>query len=301
MNSDRNIWDELDQAVSCIREQCKINNIRLAKDEEITKALDEAESLAKGYPQGNFEVTKPLFESVEEIHVVLALARDLRLCVEHGLPVGPHLRRMTSGSIRFGIPAALNERTFFFKDFETELFVAANLAQAGLPVRFLEDASDPRGEMEVEGVVIEVKHPDSPSSTPKHLTKFSNKLRRSKEAGFFVRSIEDAFRLGFNNEPTDSTGEEQKLDDMENNGLDAAQHAAGLGNILGFATLASHPEVVGDASRFTRKGAAIVFDEISERWGRLGIVDRIALALDKHPTTWSSLASKTASAAEEVQ
>jgi hypothetical protein len=29
---------------------------------------------------------------------------------------------MTSGSTDFGIPAAPNERSFFFKDFETELF-----------------------------------------------------------------------------------------------------------------------------------------------------------------------------------
>jgi hypothetical protein len=285
------IWDDLIECVTYIREQFAANKIRLVKDEGITKALDEAESLGRGRPEGAFDAAKPLLKSVEEVHVVIAFARDLRLCVQHSLPVGPHLRRMTSGSTDFGVPAAPNERVFFFKDFETELFVAATLVQAALPVRFLENDSDPRGEMEVEGLLIEVKHPDSPSSTPRHLTKFSNKLRRSKESGFFIRSIEDAFGLAWGRDLTAKTAngewEEQKADEMERNGLDAAQHASRLGNILGFATLASHPEVVGNASRFTRKGSAIVFDKVAEQWGRFDLVMRIASALGNAPTKWS--------------
>jgi len=301
MNSTRSIWDELDEAVSYIRDQFQVNKIRLERDEEITKALDEAESLAKGRAVGAFDTTKPLIESVEEVHVVLALARDLRLCVQHGLPVGPHLRRMTFGSIRYGVPAAPNERTFFFKDFETELFVASTLVQAGLPVRFLEDSNDPRGEMEVEGVVVEVKHPDSPSSTLRHLTKFSNKLRPSREAGFFVRSIEDAFGLRSDRDVRGSAGEGQMFDEMEHNGLNAAEHAARQGNILGFATLASHLEVVAGESRFARKGAAVIFDEISERWGKLGVVERIASALGTQSTKWSDVGTNSTFADEAQQ
>jgi hypothetical protein len=289
----QNIWDDLTESVAYIRDQFATNKIPLVKDQGITRALDEAESLGKGQPEGSFDVSKPLLKSVEEVHVVLAFARDLRICVQHGLPVGPHLRRMTSGSTDFGVRAAPNERSFFFKDFETEFFVAATLVQAALPVRFLEDDSDPRGEMEVEGLMIEVKHPDSPSSTLRHLTKFSNKLRRFKELGFFIRSIEDAFGLAWGRGLTANTvngeWEEQKLDEMERNGLDAARHASRLGNILGLASLASHPEVVGNASRFTQKGSSIVFDEVAKQRGRFDLVKRIASALSRNPTEWSDI------------
>ena len=298
------IWDDLTDSVSYIREQFTINKIQLVKNEGITRALDEAESLGRGRQEGSFLLAKPLLKSVEEIHVVLAFARDLRICVQHGLPVRPHLRRMTSGSTDFGVPAAPNERSFFFKDFETELFVAATLVQAALPVRFLENDSDPRGEMEIEGLLIEVKHPDSPSSTLGHLTKFSNKLRWSKEPGFFVRSIEDAFELGLGRDLTENATnaewEERKLNEMERNGLIAAQHASRLGNVLGFATLASHPEVVGNASRFTRKGSAIVFDQVAEHWGRFNLVNRIASALGSTPTKWSLIDAPTVSNSETI-
>jgi hypothetical protein len=290
------VWDELTDAVASIREQFAANNIRLVKDEGITKALDEAESLGKGQAQGPVDAAKPLLTSVEECHVVLAFARDLRLCVQSGLPVGPHLRRMTSGSTDFGVPSARNERNFFFKDFETELFVAATLIQASLPVRFLELDNDPRGEMEIEGLLIEVKHPDSRSSTSRHLRKFSDAIRYSRASGFFIRSIEDAFELASGVELASDVAqrewEEQKADEMEANGMLAVQHASRLGNILGFATLASHLEVVENASRFVRKGRAIVFDKPAEQHGRSDLVMRIAQALDNTPTKWSSIASQ---------
>jgi hypothetical protein len=297
----QSIWDDLTESVAYIRYQFAVNKIRLVKDQGITRALDEAASLGRGQPEGSFDVAKPLLKSVEEVHVVLAFARDLRICVQHGLPVGPHLRRMTSGSTDFGVPATPNERSFFFKDFETELFVAATLVQAALPVRFLENDSDPRGEMEVEGLLIEVKHPDSPSSTLRHLTKFSNKLRRFKELGFFIRSIEDAFGLAWGRgliaSAVNGECEEQKLDEMERNGLDAARHASRLGNILG---LASHPEVVGNASRFTRKGSSVVFDEVAERRGRVDLVKRIASALGNTPAKWSDIDARIVSDRQKI-
>jgi hypothetical protein len=289
----RSIWDELTDAVAYIREQFAANKIRLVKDEGITKALDEAEALGRGRAEGPVDVTKPLLTSVEECHVILAFARDLRLCVRHGLPVGPHLRRMTSGSTDFGVPSGPNERNYFFKDFETELFVAATLAQAGFPVRFLEHDNDPRGEMEIEGLLIEVKHPDSPSSTSRHLRKFSDTIRYSGAPGFFIRSVEDAFELAsgvaLSSDVVQREWEEKKTDEMEANGMLAVQQAFRLGNILGFATLASHLEVVGNESRFIRKGRAVVFDRAAEQQGRLDLVMRIAQALDKDPTQWSSI------------
>ena len=190
-NLSRTVWDELAEAVVYIREQFAANKIRLVKGEGITKALDEAESLGKGRSEGPIDAAKPLLTSVEECHVVLAFARDLRLCVQRGLTVGPHLRRMTSGSKDFGVPSTPNERNFFFKDFETELFVAASLYSSRPSCRFLELDNDPRGEMEIEGLLIEVKHPDSPSSTARHLRKFSDAIRYSGASGFFIRSIED--------------------------------------------------------------------------------------------------------------
>ncbi|MGA3106492.1 MAG: hypothetical protein ABSD53_18580 [Terriglobales bacterium] len=289
----RSIWDELTEAVAYIREQFAANKIHLVKDEGIAKALDEAESLGKGRAEGPVDAAKPLLKSVEECHVVLAFARDLRLCVQHGLPVGPHLRRMTTGSTNFGVPSAENERNFFFKDFETELFVAATLIQAGLPVRFLELDNDPCGEMEIEGLLIEVKHPDSLSSTSRHLRKFSDAIRYSGASGFFIRSVEDAFELAsgvkLSSDVLQREWAEQKADEMETNGMLAVQQASRLGNILGFTTLASHLEVVGNASRFVRKGRVVVFDEAAERHGRFGLAMRIAQALDDTPTKWSSI------------
>lgn len=54
----------------------------------------------------------------------LSFARDLQSCVQHGPPVGSHLRRTISGSIDFRCSSS-SERSFFFKAFETELFSSA--------------------------------------------------------------------------------------------------------------------------------------------------------------------------------
>jgi hypothetical protein len=109
------------------------------------------------------------------------------------------------------------------------------------------------------------------------------RLRRYKESGCFVQSIAVAIGFGRGRHLAEKciSGEpvEQKREEMERNELDAAQHASRLGNILGFATVASHSQIAENAFRFTRKGSAIVFDQVAQRLGRLDLVERFAFAL----------------------
>lgn len=125
------------------------------------------------------------------------------------------------------------------------------------------------------------------------MRKFSDAIRYSAALGFFVRSVEDAFELAsgvkLSSDVLQREWAEQKADEMEANGMLAVQQASRLGNILGFTTLASHLEVVGNASRFVRKGRAMVFDKAAEQHGRFALVMRIAQALDDAPTKWSSI------------
>lgn len=259
-------WEHLSKRVQYVRKLYNDKNIQLKAGEGLTLALDEAQSCVAAKKSSGAPTVENCLSSANACHVVWALYESIKQCVDAQLDVTNHLRQITTGSTDFGLPAEQphGNKTIFLKDFEAELFVAAQLAKALLPVTFLDKPNDPRGEMAVSGILIEVKHPNSTKQIIKLMRKFNLHLKKGKAFGVFVTAIEDAFNVA---EPAASPNhadfireQQNKRSQMEKFGRCAISAAASLSNIGAIVQTCSAMESVGDETCFKRRSNSLVFE-----------------------------------------
>jgi hypothetical protein len=147
---------------------------------------------------------------------------------------------MATGATDFCTPSKKNGR-IYFKDFEYVLFVDSSLVRRGLKPEFLEDRSDPMGEMSVNGIFIECKHPNSHGQIESNIAKFALESREAGEFGIFAIAVEDLHHLGdrkiFTSQIEYQVWLEDKHAEMEQFGLRRAAFASSFENILGWSTL----------------------------------------------------------------
>lgn len=277
-----NYWDVLLEYVIYLRGLFANERIPLKPNQGLTEALDEAEAAAKGVASSDAPTDDNVVLSVNACHVVWGLYDSVRACVEAGLNVTSHLKQLTTGTIDFGVPAdaPTSHKKIYFKDFEAELFVAGQLAKAGLPVQFLDTSNDPRGEMQVNDILLEVKHPNSINRLESLMRKFNGLLHKNNEYGVFVTAVEDAFELAgqsrFSSGEEFSAWQQQKRTDIESFGRTAVLRAAALPRIAALVQTSSALEVVGDESRFARYSNALVYDQRAYPDGVMQQVEDIA-------------------------
>ncbi len=283
-------WDQLLHRIQGVRNAYAVRKIPLKPGEGLTLALDEAEAAVKR-TRSSEAATEPNFiKSACACHAVWNLHDVVTTCINGGLDVTTHLRQLTTGTTDYGVPAdaATSHKTIYFKDFEAELFVAAQLVRAGLPVRFFEQSNDPRGEMYVGDVYIEVKHPNAAKRVERLVGEFNGELRRAGKYGVFVAALEDAFRLAnpvaFAT-PTDfDAWRRQRRSQIESFGREVVRRAASLPAIAATVQTSSAVEVVGDESTMIRYGNAIVFDQRPYPPAVLSVVEKVAAAFN--PQFW---------------
>ena len=288
-------WDQLSGRVRYLRDMYRAKKIALKPGEGLTKALEEAELSAEGSLSPDAPTDENLVRAVNACHVVWGLYDSIKACVDAGLDVTNHLGQLTTGTIDFGVPAdaATSHKTIYFKDFEAELLIAAQLSKAGLPVRFLEEANDPRGEMCVGDILIEVKHPNSTNRLESLMRKFNGGLHGSNTYGVFVTAVEDAFCLAdqssFASDEEFVAWQRQKRAEMESFGHSAVLRAASLPRIGALVQTSSAVEVVGDKTRLARYSNSLVFDQRQYPAGVQAAIERIACVFNPHFRRYSQV------------
>ncbi len=281
-------WDQLAERVEYLRDLYRAKKIALKPGEGMTIALDEAEQSARGVASQDAGTDENLVLAVNACHVVWGLYDSIKACVDAGLDVTNHLGQLTTGTIDFGVPAdaATSHKTIFFKDFEAELLIAAQLTRAGLPVQFLEEANDPRGEMRVGDILIEVKHPNSTKRLESLMRKFNSGLHGSNAYGVFVTAVEDAFCVAdqstFTCREDFVAWQRQKRAEIESFGRSAVLRAASLPRIGALVQTSSALEVVGDETRLARYSNSLVFDQRSYPIDVKAAIERIAAVFNPH-------------------
>ena len=275
-------WTELLARVQYLRDLYHDKKISLKPGQGLTQALDEAEACARCAPSPDAPTDDNLVNSVNACHLVWGLHDSVKACSDATLDVASHLRRLTTGTIDFGVPAdpVTAARTIYFKDFEAELFVAGQLAKGGLHVEFLPQDNDPRGEMSVEGIFIEVKHPNSTRRLESLMRKFNGELRKGSAYGVFVTAVEDAFHMA-EQSASASQGDHlawqrQKRGEMELFGWNAVLRAASLPRIAALIQTCSVTEFAEGSAQFVRRGNSLVFDHRQYPPETLRCVERIA-------------------------
>ena len=195
-------WSELGKRIAFLEQLFSDRGIEIRADGGLAAALAEAKALVAGTKLPEEPSATRLAAIAHDAHVIWALTQSLETCVKAGLDVSNHLAQMTAGTTDYGTGSDKTNE-IYFKDFECELFVAATLLRSGQNAGFLPDPDDPGGDLIVEPIRVEVKHPNSLGQLKKLLRKFNGKLYDEKLYGVFVVGIEDAFDMG--DQPTFDT------------------------------------------------------------------------------------------------
>jgi hypothetical protein len=291
-------WEELGRREAMIRNEYAKAKIALKPKQGLSLALEEAHALAANLKSPQPCSDAMALEAAQAFHVIYSIADSIELCLQSGLDISRQLSQMATGTTDFGTPSKKNGK-IYFKDFEYELFVSSSLIRRGLKPEFLEDRSDPMGEMSVDGIFIECKHPNSNGQIESNISKFALQLREAGKFGIFAIAIEDLHHLGdrktFASQFEYQVWLEAKRDEMEQSGLRRAAFASRFENILGLIHTQSLVTVVGGDTQMSRLGSSVLFDRPTQD---LTAARAIAEAFNPHPALYSQVQRAESSVAE---
>lgn len=299
-------WVRLKESVEFIEGLYKRHKVTLPANGGLQAALDEARALLAGVKMAGNPTDVEIAARAEQTNAVIALADTLKPLDAAGLAIVRYLKQIGTGTTNYGTPQQPGQsKAHFFKDFETELFVLSSLLNANLPVALLPDPSDPVGEMEVAGVFIEVKHPDTPNQLEKLIGKFNRELAKRNAFGVFVLALEDAFDAAAQSIHPSQVDRDKSFDALAQK-IDALARtilprAARLPQIGGCVTLLSRQEVIDDHCSFRRLANSMVFDERVYPQGVRTTIDGICGVFAQPPRLYSAVKSTLSAGPNPVQ
>tara|TARA_R110002167_G_scaffold148524_2_gene341499 strand:- start:7789 stop:8826 length:1038 start_codon:yes stop_codon:yes gene_type:complete len=187
-------YGELKKRVIEIRELLKKADATLVPGEGLERALAEAEAVADGIKSVRQGTEQSYIDTARAITSIWSFSETLRPCVAYGLDLDEHLRTVTTGSLDYGSPRQ-SGTNHIFKDFELELLIAARCLSGGLDVSLNPIKNDPSGDLFVETLRVEVKHPDSVKQLESLLRKFNTALYKDGMYGVIAVGLEDIFQV----------------------------------------------------------------------------------------------------------
>ena len=289
-------WDELGRRAEQVRDLFTKHRVPLVPGEGLDRVLLEAEVLAKGAPAKIELLPEEYRVILNDAHVIYSLAENLDACVQSGVDVKIHLKQIRTGTTDYGTAAGENgQKTIFFKDFEYELCVCAAALRSGLRARFSDEPNDPHGDLHVESLRVEVKHPNSVRGLQKLVRKFNSGLYDEGAYGVFVTGLEDAFALGAPGAfatPADLEAHlAKKRAEMESFGREFIRYVASLSHVLAIVQTTTMLEIVAGASCLTRSANALIFDGVRPQAPASAMDDalRVASVFNPAPVRYSAV------------
>lgn len=258
-------WEELLRRVLYLRALYRELRIELPPGEGLALALNEAEALARGQVSAAPATDENAARTAHDAHVIWALQENVETCLEHGLNLRAHLANIATGTTDYGAPAD-NNRRIFFKDFEYEVFVMAILLRQGRTVVPAPQPNDPVYEFECDGLLFQLKHPNSHRQTERNLRRFDGQLRATGRHGVFVVGVEDMFRLADGG--LHRTREhfdvflQEKREAMEAHGIPLVRQGMRLTNVVGFVQTQTLVEFRAGESQMRRLGNSCILDRV---------------------------------------
>ncbi len=252
----------LNRRITYIKSLYQNYKIQIKPGEGIAKMLSEAERIVNG--DAELGDDDKIRFSIESYHNTLTLAETLETCVKAGWDVSNHLKQITTGTIDYGESALHAElKKIFYKDFECELFIGSVLIKQGLNPELLENPDDPKGDIKLDNIFIEVKHPNRTGQLTKLMGKFNKEMRNNSSYGVFVVGIEDMFEMGdvfyFSDQDKFINWDIQKKHEIENF---ASQRiipsARNLPRIIGLAQVSTKIYDIADRSKLVRYGNSAI-------------------------------------------
>jgi hypothetical protein len=255
-------FEELGRRVRFVRDTFAKYQIPLKPTEGLSRALAEAESLAKGEKAKLPYSRSSLIQTANDAHVIYSFGGLLEEIVNAGLDISHQLSNLPTGTTDYGTPSTVCN-AIYFKDFEFELFIASALIRHGI-VPTLTPPGDPCGEIVFRDVRIEAKHPNSIGQLTKNLGKFHRCLEQIASFGVFAVALEDAMTMGdvseFASQADYDTWMAAKRLGMEALGKTLIATAARLPRIAALVQTHTTVEIIDGGTTLRRLSNSVVFD-----------------------------------------
>jgi len=150
--------------------------------------------------------------------------------------------------------------------------------------------------MEVNGLIVECKHPNTLGQLKRNITKFGNKLLEADRYGLFAAGIEDAYGLGdvsvFKNKQVYKDWLELKLNAMEADGHKRALQVSHQERILGLIHTQTKWWIIEGQTGLKRDGNAMLFDDKKGFASHEEEVTSVARAFNPSPPRYSTLSPR---------
>ncbi len=287
------MWEKLSSKIQVLLSHFTDLKVNLSKEHGIGLAIHQASMIAVNNHNGvivDFHgITKKEFAS--SIQIVWNLTENIDICHAAGLNIKSHLKQMNVGSIKYGVknPARRNDK--FYKDFEFEIFIAAQLSGNGVTPKFFEKLNDPRGDMIVDEIFIEAKHPESDRQVPKKLSDFNSQMKKISSYGFTVIAIEDIFAFGeksdFYSQIELNQWNNEKESTVINVLAEIYSNEYSYRNIVGIALTKSVISCVSGSVNFPRLTNVLVLDHHTDNRKILNTVMKIAKCFNPLPNMFT--------------
>jgi Protein of unknown function (DUF2934) len=184
---------DLKTRISEIRGLLAGAGVVLTPGQGLKQALLTAEAIADAGAFPDADPPDVLLGKKKAACVAWNLAETLRPCVSRGLNMKSQLTNLKTGTVDYGVR---DHGDNYFKDYELELYVAAECIKKGLPNVGLNSVGNaPDGDLYLESLRGEVKHLDSFKQANKCLKSFNEALRGNNMYGVIAMGIEDMYEI----------------------------------------------------------------------------------------------------------
>lgn len=232
-----------------LRYLCKKNQVQLKPGTGLSQLIEECRVFLETDAVSD---PKPLL-------VLFSLTSSLRDLWVHDVAFDIQLRAMNQGNYMYG--STDKEHDHFFKDFEFEIFSAAQIVKAGLATTLPQHTVGE--DLRVGDIEIQCKHPTTPNQVEVLMRDFRIRLNNQNKYGVFGLAVEDCFGYPSNRE-FESVDEFNEFMNVHNTALEVQfkelyeQRLAHSTRILGMYTTASFfLKIKGLGARMLRLSNAV--------------------------------------------
>ncbi|HRD53706.1 MAG TPA: hypothetical protein PKY96_13775 [Flavobacteriales bacterium] len=234
-----------------IEYQCKKNQVALIDGTGLSKLITDCRAAISNNTTGHINLWP--------LTVLYTLAESLKTLWLKEVDFKTQLKSMNSGSLAYGSKDGPQEH--YFKDFEFEIFSAAQLVKDGVEVVLPQQTEGE--DLIVNDIHVQCKHPSTVNQIDTLLRDFNSRLNDTKKYGVFGIAVEDCMNYPSDKEFSSVDEFHQVMDDVEMRVEKEQQkifedRLAASTRILGMYTMASFfVKIKGNAARMMRLSNAV--------------------------------------------
>jgi uncharacterized protein (DUF1330 family) len=190
-------WEELQERLDYLKNVLREHRITPEKGYGLQYMIEETEAVLRQEKKDlrQVDLMHETIKSIKGLQSLLILTESLKTLDKRQINYHSQLMNCRTGNIDYG-EREQKQKDIYYKDFELEIFIAAQLADKTDLKVILPQDQGPFDIIVESDFAIQVKHPSNIENAFDRLGKFQRDLAQSDLKGIFAVGHEDAFNYG---------------------------------------------------------------------------------------------------------